>query len=400
MPGPLDGIRVLELGFWVAGPAAAGILADWGAEVIKIEPPTGDPFRGIFISAAGIEVPFNPPFELDNRGKRSIALDLDSKEGQAITHRLLAASDVFVTNLRPSALARLGLDYESLSARYPRLVYCSVTGYGLEGPEGDRPAYDVGAYWARAGIAAALVPCGAEPPQQRGGMGDHTAGVTAVAAICAALFSRERTGTGQLVSTSLLRVGLYVLGWDVNTQLRFGAVNPPWDRRTTLNPLINCYRAGDQHWLWLLGLQGDRHWPDLLRAVERPELRDDPRFRDLGARRDNAPAMVAILDEVFATRPRAAWAEALDRAGMWWAPVHTFDEIPHDPQLRPAGALVSVPVADGEAEMLASPADFSATPWAARGTAPECGQHTEEILLELGYDWDGIAQLKEKAVIP
>ena len=186
MAGPMDGVRVVELAFWVAGPSAAAILADWGAEVVKIEPPDGDPFRGLFLSAAGLEVPANPPFELDNRGKRSIALDFTKETGREIALRLIDRADVFVTNLRPVVLARLGLDPDSLAARNPRLVYAGITGYGTEGPDRDRPAYDVGAFWSRAGIAAALTPPGTDPPFQRGAMGDHVAGITGAGAVASA----------------------------------------------------------------------------------------------------------------------------------------------------------------------------------------------------------------------
>jgi crotonobetainyl-CoA:carnitine CoA-transferase CaiB-like acyl-CoA transferase len=399
MEGPLAGLRVVELGFWVAGPAAAGIMADWGAAVIKIEPPTGDPMRALFSAAAGIDVPINPPFELDNRGKRSIAVNVLHEDGRAIALALLDRADVLVSNLRLSALARAGLDYATLHARNPRLVYCSVSGYGPVGPDCDRAAYDVGAFWARAGVGASLAPKDSPPPQQRGGMGDHTTAIAAVSAIGAALFARQRTGEGQFVAVSLLRTGVYVLGWDVNTRLRLGRVESPYDRRRIPNPLVNCYRSRDGRWFWLLGLQGDRHWPDLVRAVEKPELLSDPRFRDIRTRREHNEACVAELDALFAREPMAHWAAALDRAGMWWAPVQTVSEMVGDPQVRASGAFVTAQVPDGTAEMVASPASFSATPEVAPAMAPEFGQHTEEILLELGYDWERIAALREAGAI-
>jgi len=287
MPGPCEGIRVVELAVWVAGPSAGGILADWGAEVIKIEPPDGDPFRGLYLSVAGVELPANPPFELDNRGKRSLVLDLRTAEGRGVALALLDRADVFVTNVRPAALARLGFDYESLAARNPRLVYARVTGYGERGPEADRPAYDVGAFWSRAGIAAALMPPGTEPPFQRGAMGDHVAGMTLAGGVTAALLAREKSGRGQLVTTSLLRIGIFVLGWDTNAALRLGIEASPMTRRTQPNPVISSYQAGDGRWFWLLGLQGQRHWPDLVRAVARPDLLEDPRFATMAARREH-----------------------------------------------------------------------------------------------------------------
>jgi crotonobetainyl-CoA:carnitine CoA-transferase CaiB-like acyl-CoA transferase len=401
MPGPCQGIRVVELGVWVAGPSAGGVLADWGADVVKIEPPDGDPFRGLYLTAAGVELPANPPFELDNRGKRSVVLDLRTEDGRRLAHELVARADVFVSNVRLPALARLGLDWETLSALNPRLVYGLVTGYGESGPDAERPAYDVGAYWARAGIAAALTVPGGDPPMQRGAMGDHTAGISLAGGISAALFARERTGVGQLVTTSLLRVGLFVLGWDTNAALRLGIEATPMVRTSQPNPVISPYRAGDGRWFWLLGLQGQRHWPDLVRAVERPEWLRDERFRTMRARRENVGALVAELDAIFATRPLAEWATAFDGEGVWWAPVQTTLEAIADPQVRAAGAVVDVPQADGTtAPGVASPVDFRGTPWQPAGPAPECGQHTEDVLLELGYDWEEIGALKDRGAIP
>jgi crotonobetainyl-CoA:carnitine CoA-transferase CaiB-like acyl-CoA transferase len=399
MPGPLEGIRVIDLGFWVAGPAAAGILADWGAEVVKIEPPTGDPFRGVYREGGGIDVPINPAFELDNRGKRSIALDLFSDDGRTVALKLVERADVLISNLRLAALARVGLDYESARAVNERLVYCSVSGYGPSGPDADRAAYDIGAFWGRAGIAASLVPKGGEPPQQRGGMGDHTTAMAAAGAVCAALLARQRSGRGQFVGTSLLRTGVYVLGWDVNTRLRLGRLESPYDRKNVPNPLVNCYRSADGRWFWLLGLQGDRHWPDLVQAIARPDLLADPRFRDIRVRRENNSECIRQLDAAFGARPMSHWVTALDTAGMWWAPVQTVSEMVDDPQARAAGAFVPTPVSGGEAEMVATPADFSATPWRPQAMAPEFGQHTEEILLELGYGWEEIATLRERGAI-
>jgi crotonobetainyl-CoA:carnitine CoA-transferase CaiB-like acyl-CoA transferase len=401
MAGPMKGIRVVELGLWVAGPSAAAVLADWGAEVVKIEPPDGDPFRGLYLAASGVEIPANPPFELDNRGKRSIALNLRSEEGREIADQLVDGADVFVTNVRPEILASFGLDEVRLRARNPRLVYGRITGYGEAGPDRNRPAYDIGAFWSRAGIAAALTPPGADPPYQRGALGDHVAGMTLAGGIAAALLARMQSGVGQMVTTSLLRVGIFVLGWDMSATLRLGIPATPFTRTTTPNPVIDSYRAGDGRWFWLLGLQGQRHWPDLLRAVERPEWLDDPRFATMRGRRENCPELVALLDEIFATRSLAEWGEIFDRVGMWWAPVQTTEEVVRDPQAIAAGAFVDVPQLEGPAiPGVASPVDFSANAWRPAGPVPECGQHTEEILLELGHDWEAIARLKERGAIP
>ena len=249
MAGPMDGVKVVELGLWIAGPACGGILADWGADVIKIETHDGDPFRSLEWLYPDMG---NPPFDLDNRGKRSVAVDLSAPAGLDVMHRLLAEADVFVTNFRPGGLERLGLDYPALADRYPRLVYASVTGLSLRGPERDRQAYDVGAFWSRAGIAAALTPEGADLPYQRGGMGDHMTGMSAAAGVAAALFHREKTGEGQLVETSLIRLGSYLLGWDHNVTAVTGDDTVPWGRSGPPNPLINCYQCSDGEWFWML----------------------------------------------------------------------------------------------------------------------------------------------------
>lgn len=398
MPGPMEGIKVVELGMWVAGPAGAGILGDWGADVVKIEPPESDPFRGLL---SGIADGVNPPFELDNRNKRSIGLNLSLPEGRELAAELLDTADVFISNARPGALARAGLDHETLSARNPRLVYAHVSGYGIEGEGRDRAAYDVGAFWSRAGVAAALTPDGSPLPYQRGGMGDHMAGLAIAGAVSAALFARERTGQGQLVSTSLIRIGMYMVGWDISMAARLGVPTTPISVAEPPNPMIGAYEAGDGKRFWMLGLQGDRHWPDVLRAVDRDAWADDPRFSSLAARFEHSAELVRMLNEVFATRSLEEWAPIFEREDVWWAPVQLPHEVVDDPLAESAGGFVSVPVDGGDPiRMVATPVDFAGTPWAPRSTAPEFAQHTEEVVLELGHDWDRIIELKELGAIP
>ncbi|MFN0095519.1 MAG: CaiB/BaiF CoA transferase family protein [Dehalococcoidia bacterium] len=397
MAGPLEGIKVVEVGVWVAGPSCGGILADWGAEVIKIEPPEGDPFRGLFASlGAGM----NPPFELDNRGKRSMALNLETAEGLAIAQRLVDEADVFVSNMRPRALQKFGLDYEAAASRNPRLVYAQVSGYGPESDDANRAAYDVGAFWSRAGVAMSLVPGHAgPPPQQRGGMGDHMTGANAAGAISAALFNRERTGKGQRVAVSLLRIGAYMMGWDLNTYLRMGALGAPYDRFHAPNPLINSFQDKDGRWFWLLLLQGDRHWPDLVAALGLGHLQADPRFANIAARLQNQVEVVETLDAVLRTRSLSEWGPIFDAHNVWFAPVQTLPELAADPVAEQAGCFVDVPAEGGPRRQVATPATFYGTPVEPRGWAPELGQDTELILMEMGYDWDGIAALKEKGAI-
>jgi crotonobetainyl-CoA:carnitine CoA-transferase CaiB-like acyl-CoA transferase len=380
----LDGLRVVELGVWVAGPAAAGVLADWGADVIKVEPPGGDPQRRVF-QAIGVSVASAPPFELDNRGKRSVEFDLRSDEGREAMSRLLATADVFITNLRLDALERLGLDHATLLEQHPRLIYAGVTGYGLEGPDRNRPGYDIGAFWARSSMAAAHVPPGTMPIAVRSAVGDHATGITTVAGIMAALYEREKTGKGRLVSTSLLRTGMYLMGWDLGIYLRFGRIQSTRPRERHTAPLLNCYRAADGGVFWLIGLEQDRHWPGLLAAIERPELSDDPRFGTSPDRAKNSEALVAVLDEVFVTRTRDEWAEAFDTHNVWWSPVNTIADAVVDPQAIAAGAFVDMPAVEGEDpyRAVASPVDFDGHGHSA-GKVPAPGEHTAEILAELG----------------
>ena len=399
MSGPLEGIRVVELGLWIAGPSTTAILADWGADVIKIEPVNGDPLRGLLSTAAGMDVPINPPFELDNRGKRSIALNLQTEQARSIARALIDRADVFVSNARPRVLERAGLTFDEVQRSNRGLVYCQMGGYGPDGPDRDRAAYDVGAFWARGGVAASLTPPGHEFPHQRVGMGDHMAGTAAAGAICAALVARGRTGRGQRVSVSLIRVGAYMCSSDLSVAARTNINVPPYDRQHAINPIISCYQASGGNWFWLLLLQADRHWPDLCRAIQRPDLQTDPRFANIAARRDNAPALVEELDRVFATKTLTEWGEIFDHENVWWAPVNTVHDMLTDPVAEEAGVFVDVPSPEGPVKGVASPADFYGTPWEPRGFSPEVGQHTEEVLLELGYDWDRIVELKEGSAI-
>lgn len=378
---------MVELGVWVAGPSAGGLLADWGADVVKVEPPAGDPMRGLFNAYAGIQVEGNPPFELDNRGKRSVVLDLASDSGRTAMSRLLARADVFLSNLRPDALERLGLDHPTLLREHQRLVYASVTGYGLDGPERDRAAYDVGAFWARSGIAHMLVPKGEIPPGIRGGWGDHVTGMATVAGVLGALLQRERTGKGQLVATSLLRSGIWCVGWDIGIQLRFDRLQSTRPRTRVMNPLVNCYRASDEGWFWLLGLESERHWPVLLGALGRSDWATDARFADAATRATNCEDLIALLDGEFATRTRDEWAKVFDAHDVWWAPVLSPSEVITDPAAAAAGAWVQVPDgAGGSRRAVASPVSFGANDTSPKGPVPALGEHTAEVLAELGLE--------------
>jgi crotonobetainyl-CoA:carnitine CoA-transferase CaiB-like acyl-CoA transferase len=380
--GPLAGIRVVELAVWVAGPSAAGIMADWGAEVVKVETAAGDPQRAVF-GSVGLDgsMPV-PPFEVDNRGKRSVVLDLRAGQDLDLFERLLGDADVFVTNMRPGALERLGLDHAAVCARHPRLVYGAITGYGLDGPDRDRAGYDIGAYWARSGLAHTMVPPGEMPPQSRSGMGDHQTGMTLAAGVMAKLVERSATGRGGLVSTSLLRTGMYTIAWDIGIQLRFDRRASTRARDQAQTPLSNSYRAGDGRVFWLICLEADRHWPKLLAAIERPELGADPRFASAAVQYEHCEELIAELDAVFASRPLDEWAARFDEHDVWWAPVQSIPEVIADPQAQPG--FVEMTPRDGEQPFraVATPVDFAG--YEIRpGIVPRLGEHTDQVRAEL-----------------
>jgi crotonobetainyl-CoA:carnitine CoA-transferase CaiB-like acyl-CoA transferase len=317
-----------------------------------------------------------PQFEIDNRGKRSVVLDLRTDEGLAAMHALLADADVLVSNMRLPALRRLGLDPDSLVSKYPRLIYGLLTGYGVDGPDAERAGYDIGAFWARSGLGHTLVPPTEFPPALRSGQGDHTTGLAMLGGVMAALFDRERTGKGRLVSTSLLRTGMYTLGWDTGVYLRFGKRESTKPRSRVRAPLMNCYRCSDGSALWLLGLEADRHWPGLVAAIGRPELLTDERFVNAKTRLEHAEELISLLDEVFATRTRDEWARAFDEHDVWWAPLNSIQDAVIDPQVLASGAIIDMTPREGEEPYRAvnSPVDFDGYEFKP-GPTPNLGEH-------------------------
>ncbi len=376
MSGPLQGVKVIEMGVWVAGPAATGLMADWGADVIKVEPPTGDPQRFVFGALGVADQKGVPPFEIDNRGKRSVVLDLRQEDDLQKMFALLEDADVFVSNVRPAGLARMGLDPESLTRRFPRLVYGQLTGYGTTGPDVDKAGYDIGAFWSRTGLAHTTVAPDELPPAIRSGQGDHTTGLSMAAGVMAALFDRERTGKGRVVSTSLLRTGIYTLGWDVGVFLRFGKRQSTKSSRKNPAPQMNCYRCSDGRAFWLLGMEADRHFPGLLKAIGREELAQVENFKNARARSINAGEFTAVLDEHFATQDYAYWTAKFDENDVWWAPLNSIPEAVADPQVIASGAFVEMTPQPDEAPYRAvnSPVDFSGySP--TYGPVPNLGEH-------------------------
>jgi crotonobetainyl-CoA:carnitine CoA-transferase CaiB-like acyl-CoA transferase len=374
-------LRVVELGVWVAAPSAAALLADWGAEVIKIEAPTGDPMRNVFGSIGiGGDRP-NPAFALDNRGKRSVVLNLREPGDRGHLEELLATADVFVSNLRPDALDKLGLEPEATVKRHPHLVYCSVSGYGLRGEDRDRPTYDIGAFWARSGLSSQMADRDGAPLNARGGVGDHITGLAALSGILAAVLQQRETGEGRVVEVSLLRTGAYVLGWDLGLQMALGKVAGAEPRDRNQSPLMNAYRASDGRWFFFTGLEAERHIGAVFRALGRPELVDDERFCSAVAIRKNRIALITLIDDVISQRPRSEWAARFDREGVWWAPVQTPAEVVADPQLLANDGFVEVE--GGTLRSVNGPVTFSDMSRNPAMGVPQLGDHTEEVLEEL-----------------
>ncbi len=369
-------------------------MADWGADVVKVEPPGGDPIRQFFASV-GIEgVAYNPVFEMDNRGKRGVVLDTAQDAGRDALLKLIDGADVFLTNVRPGGLKRAGLDHDALLTRNPRLVYATLTGYGLDGPDADRPGMDAAAFWARSGLAALFRPKGGEPIQLRTAFGDHVASMAIVAGVMAAIYERAQTGKGRLVESSLLRAAHYAGGSDFAIQHSYGRTASNRPRRDAPIPIINFFKTRDDHWISLLVRQGEADWPKVCRALNVEHLIDDPRFAKAKMRRSNGAELVDLLDASFAARDLAETAAALDAEELIWAPMLTAAEAVADPQAIAAGCVVQVPQREGPTvNAPASPIRFRGADDAPRGPAPLVGEHTRAVLSELGYSADEIDAL-------
>jgi len=389
------------MGVFVAGPAAAAVLGDWGAEVVKIENPDGgDPIRALVsLGLALIEPDVNPALELENRNKRSVAIDVTTPQGRDVVLRMLRDADVFVSNLRAAALARAGLAYEDVKKVNPRIIYATLSGYGTRGPDKDRAAFDYAAFWARTGAMGSLGEPGRPPPTQRPAMGDHPAGLQLAGAVSAALFHRERSGEGQAIHLSLFQSGLWMMASDIQVALVLGVGYVPTGRLVP-NPLWNHYQAKDGKWFHLVMPQADRFWARFCEAIGEPELAKNEEYDGTVKRMRHAKELIDKLDHVFATKTRDQWAEIFDRYELIWGPVQTVLEAARDPQALALEMYQKIAHRSGqEISLVKTPVEFSATPPAIRHGAPELGEHTEEVLLELGYGWDDIAKLRENGAL-
>ena len=398
--GPLHGLRVVEAASMILVPAAAAMLADFGADVVKIEPLEGDQNRVLHQLPALPDSPIPYSFLVDNRSKRGVVVDLKTADGRAILDRLLARADVFMTNYRPAALARLRLRYEDLAPQHPRLVYASGSGFGDGGPEADKPAYDTVVYWSRSGIEGALLPADGWLAPIPAGSGDHPSATALFGAVMLALFARARTGRGLRVSTSLLANGLWANATTLQAQLCGASFHPKRRREESHSPGSVYYRTRDGRLLKLALVNPPKDWPNFLKALGRPELAADRRFATPDARRRYAPELIALLDAVLAQADAEDWRQRLEAHDVPFAILPTYAEIVADPQAHAGGAFPEmVHPRWGRVRTVDSPItlpDIGKTPPRA---APEPGADTEAVLREIGYAEAEIAHLTAGGVV-
>ena len=404
MPGPLDGIKVIEVASWMFVPSAGAVLVDWGADVIKVEPPAGgDPQRGLVTSGllpggGGVNFMMEQP----NHGKRSVAIDLSHPDGREALLKLVETADVFLTNYMPAVRRKLRIDTDDIRERNPDIIIARGTGQGPQGPDAEKGGFDGASFWARGGVASVMPEKadGWPPGQVAPAFGDVMGGLAVAGGIAAALVKRERTGETSVVDVSLLATAMWQVSPLVVASKLFGFSKiPQGDRKQSPNPGVGVYKTADDRYISLILLQSDKYWRDLVTRLGVPEMADDPRFADSAARAENKVECITELDEAFGAHPLSHWKEVLDDFAGVWEPFQTLDELYEDPQVIANGYLPTMQAANGQdVQLVGSPAQFDETPYEMT-RCPEHGEHTELALVEAGFDWDQVAALKESGAI-
>lgn len=400
MDSILEGVRVLDMTIWQQGPYSTAMLADLGADVIHIEGPE-TPDIGRNFGGAPQENGLNAYFHAHNRGKRAIVLDLKKPQAREVLYRLVATADVFMSNMRFAALERLGADYDSIVKYNPSIVYAHGSGYGPEGPDANNGSMDILGQ-ARGGIMAANAVDGV-PRGNAVAIADHVGAITMAFGIMSALYHRQRTGEGQKVDSSLLGAQMCIQSFQITTTLFNGNAKPPTrrtDRRDANNPTWNTYKGSDGRW-FCLGMTTDAFWPGICGVIEKPEWLTHEHFGTLAGRLEHNRELIALLDELFASAPADEWIRRFSEKNLLATPVNAWTDLRTDPQVVANKYIVEVERPDGGApvEIVGPPVTFSKTPAHIRGLAPEFDQHTEEVLLEAGYDWSEIEALRREGVI-
>jgi crotonobetainyl-CoA:carnitine CoA-transferase CaiB-like acyl-CoA transferase len=383
MAGILSGLRVIDCSTYIAGPAAATILSDFGADVIKIErPPYGDPYRYLGQVAGMPLSDQNYCWILDDRNKKSVALDLNDSESRQALLKLAAAADIFITNYQPQLQRKFKLEYSDLAAINPRLIYASITGYGECGGDCEKPGYDATAYWARSGLMYSMHNGDAEPVQSPAGFGDHPTSVTLFAGIVLALYQRQLTGRGSKVNTSLMANGVWAHSCAIQAALCGAEFLPKWTRANAINPLVNHYVARDGRRMFFCLLDQPREWPRLCRALELAELIEDPRFATSDLRRQNSAALICLMDRAMARRDLDDWAVIFKQHDLIWGPVPSAAEVARDPQMEANGIFTEI---EPGLKTVQNPINVEGCEKQAPRMAPKMGEHTREVLRSAGF---------------
>ena len=399
----LEGLKVIEMATYVAAPAAGAMLRDWGAEVIKVEPLNGCPMRRFFEGMkSNVPIEGNPIFTLDNRGKKGISINTSDEKGAKIVRKLIKNADIFLTNVRPKSLDSAKLNPKELHKINPKLIYCSLTGYGLDGEEKNRPGFDVAAYWSRSGMAHLTQRKGEEPLPIRTASGDHITAISTVSGILAAIYERSQTGKGKVVETSLLRTGIYSVSSDMALQLKFGRVPSTKKRDEQINPIFNFFKTKDNRWICLSPRAGgDYDLPKVVRALGKEDWLENEKFNTNQARRENAKEFIDEMDKAFSQHTMAEWGEKLDAQDLIWSPVQNLKEVSKDKQAIASGAFYEVEDQDCNENYstVSSPVKFHNSDDGPKGPAPKLGQDNFEVLKGLGINEDEINNLIDDGIV-